>query len=163
MTEPTHASAVHPSYYLVPVILHFQPYSTYYSAIWINSCLRSFFCSQMKNAKGNHKQIDIFSCQQRWMVCNERHCKSMKNALYIYCGMPKGTSQAEVTLNSEKIKPMILTYAEWSVSQSDQPSVLPFVSQYKTPLNNFSHSLATLWRYLIFLDLKPCLGLVLPN
>ena len=29
--------------------------------------------------------------------------KSMKNA---YCGMPKGTTRAEVTSNSEKIKPV---------------------------------------------------------
>ena len=34
--------------------------------------------------------------------------KSMKNGMMhcTYCGMPKGTSRVEETLNSEKIKPM---------------------------------------------------------
>ena len=37
----------------------------------------------------------------------------MKNALYCtYCGMPKGTSWAEVTLNSEKIKLIVLAVVE---------------------------------------------------
>ena len=34
--------------------------------------------------------------------------KSMKNALYVPRGMPKGTSCAEVMSNSEKIKPIAL-------------------------------------------------------
>jgi len=35
---------------------------------------------------------------------------------WMYCGMPKGTLRAEVTLNSEKIKPVALAVIElrWS-------------------------------------------------
>ena len=46
--------------------------------------------------------------------------KSMKNALYCtYCSMPKGTSQAKAKSNSEKITPVVSSYAclKASVSQ----------------------------------------------
>jgi len=32
-----------------------------------------------------------------------------------YCGMPKGTSWAEVTLNSEKIKPVVYPLSSYAV------------------------------------------------
>ena len=35
----------------------------------------------------------------------------------MYCGMPKGTSQAEVTLNIEKIKPVALAIIELHLSE----------------------------------------------
>jgi len=35
----------------------------------------------------------------------------------MYYGMPKGTSQAEVTLNSEKIKPVALAMIELHLSE----------------------------------------------
>jgi len=38
--------------------------------------------------------------------------KSMKNALYMYSGMAKGTSRAEATSNSEKIKLVALPIIE---------------------------------------------------
>jgi len=41
----------------------------------------------------------------------EGHGKSMKNALYVQ-PYGKGTSQAEATLNSEKIKPVALAIVE---------------------------------------------------
>jgi len=43
--------------------------------------------------------------------------KSMKNALHVQ-GMAKGTSQAEATLNSEKIKPVALAIVELRESGS---------------------------------------------
>jgi len=45
------------------------------------------------------------------------YCKSMKNALH----MVKGSSQAEATLNSEKIKPIALAIVELSESEGRQP------------------------------------------
>ena len=48
----------------------------------------------------NH-QINAFYCQ-------EDTGKSLKNTLHILRYMPKGTSQAKGTLNSEKIKPVAL-------------------------------------------------------
>jgi len=45
--------------------------------------------------------------------------KSMKNALHcMYSGMAKGTSQAEATSNSEKIKPVALAIVELRESVS---------------------------------------------
>ena len=35
----------------------------------------------------------------------------------MHCGIPKGTSQAEVTSNSEKIKPVALTVIELCLSE----------------------------------------------
>ena len=35
----------------------------------------------------------------------------------MYCGMPKGTSQAEATLNSEKIKPVVLAVIKLCLSE----------------------------------------------
>jgi len=42
----------------------------------------------------------------------------MKNA---YSGMAKGTSWAEATLNSEKIKPVVLAIVELHESEGRQP------------------------------------------
>jgi len=36
----------------------------------------------------------------------------------MYCGMPKGTSRAEATLNSEKIKPIALAVIELCLTES---------------------------------------------
>ena len=43
--------------------------------------------------------------------------KSMKNTLYTYCGMPKGTCRAKATSNSEKIKPIALAVIELRLSE----------------------------------------------
>ena len=47
--------------------------------------------------------------------------------------MTKGTSQAEVMLNSEKIKPVVLAVIELCLIEG----ISQAVSQKKTPLNNF--------------------------
>ena len=69
--------------------------------------------------------------------------------------MPKGTSRAEATSNSEKIKPVALAVIELRLSEG--------ISQ--IPLNKVfckkkfrSNLLKTFW-----VDLKACLDLVLPN
>ena len=56
--------------------------------------------------------------------------KSMKNAC-MYCGMPKGTSQAEAMSNSEKIKPIALAVIELHLSEDISQSFTQSVSQYK--------------------------------
>ena len=48
--------------------------------------------------------------------------------------MPKGTFQAEVTLNSEKIKPVALTIVELRLSEGISRSVRQSVSQSVTYL-----------------------------
>ena len=47
---------------------------------------------------------------------NEDNGKSLRSALE-YCGVPKGTYQAEVTLNSEKIKPVALAVIELRLTE----------------------------------------------
>ena len=41
----------------------------------------------------------------------------------MYCGMPKGTSRAEMTLNSEKLKPVALAVIELHLSEGINQSV----------------------------------------
>ena len=41
----------------------------------------------------------------------------------MYCGMPKGTSQAEAMLNSEKIKLVVLAVIELYLSEGIRQSV----------------------------------------
>jgi len=50
----------------------------------------------------------------------------------VYCGMPKGTSRAEVTLNSEKIKLIALAIIKICLSEGSQS-----VSRKKIQLNKF--------------------------
>ena len=57
----------------------------------------------------------------------------------MYCGMPKSTSRAEATSNSEKVKPVALAVIEFrlsegisqlltqSVTQSEENSINPFL------------------------------------
>ena len=52
----------------------------------------------------NH-QINTFRCQQRWI--EYKTVKSQKNTLHVLW-YTKGISQAEATLDSEKIKPVVL-------------------------------------------------------
>ena len=50
--------------------------------------------------------------------------KSQKNALHVqHSGMPKGTSRAEATSNSEKIKPVALAVTELRLSEGIRQAV----------------------------------------
>jgi len=62
----------------------------------------------LKPSHPYHK-IDTFHGEQS---------KSMKNVLYAYCGVPKGTARDEVTSNSKKIKPIALAVIELHLSGS---------------------------------------------
>jgi len=69
--------------------------------------------------------------------------------------MPKGTSRAEATLNSEKIKPVALAVIELCLTEGIRQSVRRKLLDYFFKFHgNF---LKAYW-----VDLKPCLGLVLP-
>ena len=48
----------------------------------------------------------------------------------MYCGMPKGTSQAKATSNSEKIKPVALVIIELCLSEGISQSVENFVKEF---------------------------------
>ena len=48
----------------------------------------------------------------------------------MYCAMPKGISQAEVTLNSEKIKPIALAIIKLHLSESVTQSVSQSLEYY---------------------------------
>ena len=54
----------------------------------------------------------LFAVSKDEWDTNEENGKSMKRMHCTYCGMPKGTSRVEVTLNSEKIKPIALVVME---------------------------------------------------
>ena len=73
-------------------------------------------------------------------------------------GVPKGTSQAEATSNSEKIKPVALAVIELCLTEGISQSV----SQKKIPLNFFFKFRSNFLKA-FQVDLKACLGLVLPN
>ena len=55
-----------------------------------------------------------------------------------HCGMPKGTSRAEVTSNSEKIKPIVLAVIELCLSEGISQLVTQLLSQsVENSINNF--------------------------
>ena len=73
----------------------------------------------------------------------------------MYCGMPKGTCQAEVTSNSEKIKPIALAVIERlseGISQSVTQSVIR--NSIKYIFFKFRSDLLKAFR----ISLKACLG-----
>jgi len=65
-----------------------------------------------------------FTCQQRLMA----HTK--EDTGNVYCSMPKGTSCAEATLNSEKIKPLALAIVELHWSKDIRQIVSQSVENY---------------------------------
>ena len=74
--------------------------------------------------------------------------------------MPKGTSQAEATSNSEKIKPISLAIIELCLSEGISQSVtLSVENSIKYIFLKFRSNLLKAFR----VDLKTCLGIVLPN
>ena len=73
--------------------------------------------------------------------------------------MPKGTSWAKVTLNSEKIKPIVLAVIELHLTEGISQSVRQSQSVYRKFRKKFcSNLMKAFW-----VNLKACLGLVLPN
>ena len=79
---------------------------------------------------------------------------------YTYCGMPKGTCQAEATSNSEKIKPVALAVSKLRLSKGISQLLTYSVSRkfHKKFFKFRNNLLKAFW-----VDLKACFGLVLPN
>ena len=74
--------------------------------------------------------------------------------------LPKGTSQAEVTLNSENIKPIALAIVKLRLSEGIISQLLSHSVSKTFCLNIFfENSVATA----VWVHLKACLGFVLPN
>jgi len=71
------------------------------------------------------KETDDFSLHQKAITCNHQLLQftvskdewNTKEDTGKYCSMPKGTSWAEATLNSEKIKPIALAIIELRLSE----------------------------------------------
>jgi len=111
----------------ISIALLCQLFSTCYTAVRIKNCLKS--TSVIKVA--TMENTDDFSYAKEAIMCNHQinaftvskdkrsakvdTGKSQKNALDVLW-YTKGTSQAEVTLNREKIKPVALAIIElcWS-------------------------------------------------
>ena len=62
-------------------------------------------------------KLTLFAVSKDEWDTKEDTGKSMKNALYVYCGIPKGTCQAKAMSNSEKIKPVVLAIIELCLSE----------------------------------------------
>jgi len=116
--EPTHAAlnnAVCPRDCLkseVSIMFRFQLCSTCYIAVWINSCLKSFFAMKV-TAMGNFHcekklsfattKLTLFAVSKE-LDTKEDTVKSIKNALYVL----RYTKKAPLVLNNEKIEPIYL-------------------------------------------------------
>jgi len=75
--------------------------------------------------------------------------------------MPKDTFQAEATSNSEKIKPVALTVIKLCWSEGIRQLVSQSVSRKFCQIKNLKFHDKLLKAFQV--DLKACLGLVLPN
>ena len=110
----------------VSIALLCQLCSTCYTAVRIKKCLKStsvLKVATMKNTddfslrKGSHHvqhQINAFHCQSG---TQRRTLVSPWRVRCTYSGTPKGTSRAEATSNSEKIKPVSLAVTELCLSE----------------------------------------------
>ena len=70
------------------------------------------FCFEGKPSRATTKSTLFTVSKDEWDT-KEETGKLMKNA----CDLPKGTSQAETTSNSEKIKPVALAVIELRLSE----------------------------------------------
>ena len=110
----------------VSIVLIHQLRLTHYTVIQALNCLKSttvikvaiqtISVTQMKLSHATTKVTLFAVSKDKWNTM-ENTGKSIKMH-YMYCGMPKVTSQTEATLNSEKIKPISsYTCLKASVSQ----------------------------------------------
>ena len=77
--------------------------------------------------------------------------------------MPNGTSWAEATLNSKKIKLIVFAVIELHLSEGISQSVSQSVRQSVENSVNFFFKICSNLLKAFQVDLKACLGLVLPN
>ena len=74
----------------------------------------------------------------------------------MHCGMPKGTCRAEATSSSENIKPVALAIIKLCLSEGIRQSL-------EIPLNKLFLKFRSNLLKASQVDLKACLGLVLPS
>ena len=140
--------------------------STYYTAVWIKNYSKStsvINVATIKNmdnfcyAKGSHHILPLNWHFLQSAKTKEDTDKSMKNALYrlLYCSMP---SWAEVTLNSEKIKPIAFAAIELHLSEEscNSQSLVQSVSWSIETSIKFKKQFLKAFQ----VNLKACLGLV---
>ena len=80
--------------------------------------------------------------------------------------MPQGTSWSEAMSNSEKIMPVALAVIELHLSEGISQSVTQLLSQSVENSIKYIYIFFKFWSNLLKafqVDLKACLGLVLPN
>jgi len=126
----------------VSIVLLCQLCLTRYTAVRIMNCLKSTYvikADAMKNVDDFHyaKDAIMCNCQINAVHCEQKMNGTQRRTLvrpwrmhFTYCGMPKGTSWAEATSNSEKIKPIAL--AQWSLLVSWVFFSVPY-----SPFKNF--------------------------
>jgi len=95
----------------------------HHAAVWINNCLKRTFVIKVvttdnfRNKWKPSRAIDTFRGEQRWNGRQRWAVVSPWRMHCMYSGMAKGTSQAEATSDSEKIKPIALAIVELRKSE----------------------------------------------
>jgi len=103
--------------------LRHQLCSTYYAAVRINNCFKKNFCNQSSHYEnygwfnGSHH---VSTTKSTLFMVNKDEWYTKEGPWRMHCmysGMAKGTSWAEATLNSEKIRPVGLAIVELCESE----------------------------------------------
>jgi len=101
--------------------LCYQLCSIYYGTVRINNCLKRTFVIKVPTMKIMDDLMEAITClpQNRHFSRWKKMKGTQRRAVIspwrmdcMYSGMAKGTSRAEATLTSEKIKPVALTIVE---------------------------------------------------
>ena len=150
----------------VSIALLCQLCLTCYTAVRIKKCLKStsvLKVATMKNVddfslrKGSHHvqpPNQRFSLSAKMNGTQRRTLVSPWRMHCTHCGMPKGTSRAEATLNSEKIKPVAIAVIKLCLTEGISQAVRQSVSHKKIPWQLFES---------ISGRSESLFGLVLPN
>jgi len=160
----------------VSITLLCQLYSTCYTVVLIKNCLKGTSVINIVTLKNmddfryakeaiicNH-QINAFHCQQRWIEHKGEHWQVPEEFIATYCGMQK--APLRLKSDSEKIKPhMLIHYQVTLVWRHQLVSLLVslLVSQAVEILLNIFFKFSGNFLKTVQIDLKACLGLVLPN
>jgi len=117
---------------------HYRLCSTRYATVRINNYLKRTFVIKVATIKIMDDLMEAITClsQNRHFLWRTKMNGTQRRAVVspwrmhcIYSGMAKGTSQAEATLNSEKIKPVTLAIAELHKSEGIRQAGRQLVSQ----------------------------------
>jgi len=104
-------------------MLRHQLCSTRYAAVWDNNCLKRTFAIKVATTDDLMEAITClplnrhFSWWTKMNIIQRRAVVSPWRMHCMYSGMAKGTSWAEATSNSEKIRPVALAIVELHESE----------------------------------------------